>query len=148
MFRSICFLCLPCSLFLLLAQVPSAPAQSEFKKALQAKYDFKSVSCYACHMRKSEVGADQEAAFEENGKAFRNAFGKAFDKHLQGKEVTKRLAAVKELDSDDPKKLKVKEEVTQDFLEALTIVETEKSPSGPTYGELLKQAMLDGVKPK
>ena len=53
---------------------------------------------------------------------------------------------MKELESDDPKKMKVTKEVTEEFLEALIRVEALKSPSGVTYGELLKKATLDGVK--
>ena len=139
-------LCVVCVVSILLSQVPAGIAQTPFKKALQSKYGFTSVSCYTCHSRKSEVPADQLAAFKKNGKAFRNSFGKEFDKHLKGKNVTKRLADVKGLDSDDPKKVKVVDEVTKEFLDALTKVEVAKSSSDLTYGELLKKAMLDGVK--
>ena len=55
---------------------------------------------------------------------------------------------MKELKSDDPKKQKVKEEVTKEFLNALQNVEKIRSLAGPTYGELLKKGSLDGVKPK
>lgn len=129
------------------APMSPALAQSAFSKALKAKYNLKSASCYTCHMRSSEIDEADKAKYDENKKAFRNAFGKAFDPHLKGKDVTKRLAAVKELESDDPKKVKVTEEVTAEFLEALTKVEAEKSADGATYGELLKKGTLSGVKP-
>ena len=72
----------------------------------------------------------------------------AFDPFLKDKGVTKRLAAVKELDSGDPQKDKVTAEATAEFLEALIKVEALKSPEGETYAELLKSATLSGVKPK
>ena len=145
MFRLCCYVC--CGL-VVISQASPAFAQTEFKKALQKKYDFKTVSCFTCHLRKKEVSDDQQAAFKENAKAFRNEFGKAFEKHLKGKDVTKRLADVKELATDDPQRKKVREEVTKEFLEALKKLESEKSSSGETYGELLKNAELDGVKAK
>jgi hypothetical protein len=137
-----------CVVLLFIAQTPPSPAQSEFKKALQSKYDLKTVSCFACHIRKADIPEDQQAAFKKNAKSFRNDFGKEFDRLLDGKNITKRLAAVKELEADDPQKKKVKEEVTKEFLVALKEVEQVKSPSGVTYGELLEKGKLDGVKPK
>jgi hypothetical protein len=130
----------------LLVQSRSTLAHSPFKKALQRKYGFKSVSCYACHSRKADISADDLDADGKNKKAFRNAFGIQLSKALEGKNTTKRIAGVKELESDDPKKMKVTKEVTEEFLEALIRVEALKSPSGVTYGELLKKATLDGVK--
>ncbi|MCG8586552.1 MAG: hypothetical protein MI757_17755 [Pirellulales bacterium] len=136
-----------CCLAIVAAPMTPAMAQSAFSKALKKKYNLRSASCYTCHMRSSEVPEGEKEKFEENKKAFRNAFGKAFDTHFAGKNITKRLADVKELESDDPKKVKVTEEVTAEFLEALTKVEKEKSADGKTYGELLKTATLKGVKP-
>ena len=39
-------------------------------------------------------------------------------------------------------------EVTAEFLEALTEVEKLESPDGPTWGELLGEGKLEGVKVK
>jgi hypothetical protein len=143
--RSVCIIC---CLSILASQAPPSLAQTEFKKTLQKKYDFRTVSCYTCHSRKAEVPEDQQAAFKENAKKFHNAFGKEFVKLLKGKEATKRLADVKKLASDDPEKTKVKDEVNKEFLEALKKVETMESTTGETYGELLKTATLKGVKPR
>lgn len=143
--RSVCVIC---CLSILTAQTPPSLAQTEFKKTLQKKYDFKTVSCYSCHSKKSEVPEEQHEAFKKNSKAFHNPFGKEFVKLLKGKEVTKRLADVKKLPSDDPEKKKVIDEVNKEFLEALKTVETLEAPSGETYGELLKTATLSGVKPR
>jgi hypothetical protein len=129
-------------------QTPPIFAQTEFQKSLKKKYDFKTVSCYTCHSKKSEVDEEQHEAFAKNSKAFRNVFGNELAKLLKGKEVTPRLADVKKLKSDDPEKQKVIEEVNKEFLDALKKVETLESPSGETYGELLKTATLPGVKPR
>ena len=145
MFRLFCYFC---CVLVFMSQASPILAQTEFKKALQKKYDYKTVSCFTCHMRKKEISDDQQDAFKENAKSFRNEFGKGFEKHLKGKDVTKRLADVKGLATDDPDRKKVQEEVTKVFLEALKKIEAEKSPSGATYGELLKNAELDGVKAK
>ena len=133
-----------------LSLVAPGAGQIEFKKALQKKYDFKSVSCFTCHSRKRDIPADAQPAWKDNPKSFRNAFGKEFDKHLGGKDVTQRLKAVKKLKKNDPDKQKVIDEVVAEFMEALEEVEDAKSEDGdgPTYGELLKQAKLDGVKPR
>ena len=143
--RSVCVIC---CLSILAAQTPPSLAQTEFKKTLQKKYDFKTVSCYTCHSRKREVPEEQHEAFAKNSKKFHNTFGKEFVKLLKGKEITKRLTDVKKLASDDPEKKKVVDEANKEFLEALKKVETLESPSGETYGELLKAATLSGVKPR
>ena len=141
-------ICVICCLSILAAQTPPSLAQTAFKKTLQKKYDFKTVSCYACHSKKSEVPEEQHEDFKKNSKAFHNVFGKEFVKLLKGKEVTKRLLDVKKLPSDDPEKKKVIDEVNKEFLESLKTVEALEAPSGETYGELLKTATLSGVKPK
>lgn len=140
-----------CAVFcvtVLFVQSRATLANAPFKKALQKEYDFKSVSCYTCHTRKADIAAEDLDAFKENSKAFRNSFGEQLAKLLEGKGLTKRLKDVKKLKSDDPKKKQVTEEVTKEFLEALKAVTSVKSPAGATYGELLKQGTLDGVKPR
>ncbi len=142
------WVCGICCLSILVGQTSPILAQTEFQKALKKKYDFRTVSCFTCHSKKTELAEEQQEAFAENPKAFRNAFGKEFAKLLEGKEVTKRLADVKKLSADDPEKKKVIDEVNKEFLDALKKVETLESPSGETYGELLKSAKLEGVKPR
>ena len=132
----------------LLVQSRTTLAHGPLRKALKAKYDFKSVSCYTCHSREDDIVAEDLAAFEMNKKAFLNPFGKQLGKLLDGKDITKRMAEVEELESDYPQKKMVIGEVTKEFLEALMKLESVKSPSGTTYGELLKQGTLDGVKPR
>lgn len=113
-------------------------AQTEFRKALQAKYNFRTVSCFTCHAR-VEPGT-------ENPKQYRNDFGKLFDAHLKDKNVTERLNAVKSLSSSDPKKEQVREAVTADFLKALEKVEQQKTPDGDTWAEALKAGKVEGTK--
>lgn len=132
----------------LLVHSPATLAHAPFKKGLQKKYDFKSVSCYTCHARKADIAAKDLDDFARNSRSFRNSFGSQLGKLLAGKNTTQRLMDVKKLDLDDPKKIKVINDVTSDFLEALKKVELVKSPSGPTYGELLKMGILAGVKSK
>ena len=112
-----------CLLLIVIGQATPCIAQTEFKKALQKKHNLKSVTCFACHAKKSEVPQDQQAAYKKKAKSFRNDFGKEFDKHLKNKNVTKRLAEVKRLKSTDPKKKKVVDEVTKEFLDALQKVD-------------------------
>jgi hypothetical protein len=135
---------------LAIVAAPSAPAmaQSAFGKAVKAKYELKSVSCYTCHMKSSAIPEADKEAYEKNKKSFRNAFGKSFEPHLKGQDISKKLAEVKELDSDDPKKVAATAAATAAFLKALEKVEAEKAEDGKTYGEHLKAATLSGVKPK
>ena len=126
----------------------TASAHTEFKKALQKKYDYRTVSCFACHMRKSDVPDDKQDEYKKNAKSFRNEFGQVLHEELKEKEITKRMADVKSLASDDPEKKKVKAAVTEEFLAALKKVEEKESSDGTPFGELLKSAKLDGVKPK
>jgi hypothetical protein len=105
----------------------TASAHSAFKKALQEKYDFKSVSCNSCHVKGKP-------------KSDRNDFGKALHEPLEemkfdGKGLTEKYE-------------EVKGEMSAAFLKALETVSKEKSPSGKTWGELLKNAEIDGIKPK
>ena len=84
----------------LTGSIEDAGAQTEFKSALERKYDRKiTVSCNACHV----LGEEKTA---------RNDFGKLLVKQLDGKNVTKRLDGVKDLDLEDSVRVKVKEEVT------------------------------------
>ena len=126
-------LALVCSLIAIMVLPSAALAQTEFQIALRKKYNFKTVTCAACHPNIKD-------------KTERNEFGTLLAKELKGKDVTKRLEDVKEKDVEDPARIKVKEEVTKEFLDALPKVETQKSKSGETFGELLKAGKLEGVK--
>lgn len=122
-------------------------AQTEFKNALTEKYGFKTVSCYTCHSKKTEVTEEEWDKATEAGstKKLRNSFGKEFDKHLKDKNVTGRLAEVKGLDPDDEKRIAVEQAVQKDFLEALKVIEAMKAPSGGTYAEALEKGEIEGV---
>jgi hypothetical protein len=115
----------------------TASAHSAFKKALQEKYDFKSVSCNSCHVKGKP-------------KSDRNDFGKALHEPLEemkfdGKGLTEKYEEVK---GDKALKEAFEKEMSAAFLKALETVSKEKSPSGKTWGELLKNAEIDGIKPK
>ena len=111
----------------------AALAQTEFQIALRKKYNFKTVVCATCHPAGKE-------------KTERNEFGTLFAKEFTGKNVSKRLADVKDLDVEDPARVKVKNEVTKQFLEALQKIESLPGPGGEKWSELLKAGKLEGVK--
>ena len=130
-----------CCLLMVVTSSFPAHSQTVFKKALQKKHDFKSVSCTACHLK------GKDANGKALGKEHRNAFGEAIYKLLADKEVTKRIKEAKKAGLDAKKK--VNEEVTQEFLEALSTVEEMPSQEeGSTWGELLREGKLEGVKVK
>ena len=138
----------------------TASAHSQFMKALKAKYEFRTVSCYTCHSKKSEIAEEDLAEFEEEPKHFRNAFGDLFLPHIEGKDIDDRAeksAALKKeaRDADSEaaeEKLKAQAEeidaaISKDFLEALEKVEAMKDKdTGKTYAELLKAGEVSGVK--
>ena len=133
--RAMAWLC--CALVVAMNFTPVL-AQTEFRKAIQAKYNFRTVSCFTCHAR-VEAGT-------ENPKQFRNDFGKLFDAHLKDKNVTQRLNDVKSLSSSDPKKKEVQEEVTKDFMDALEKIEKQSHPEGGNWGDALKAGKVEGTK--
>ncbi|MCH7728478.1 MAG: hypothetical protein IH991_18660 [Planctomycetes bacterium] len=141
-----------CSLLIIVLNTIPGSAHGPFAKALKAKHDLGRVSCYTCHLRKSEVPDENLAAFKENSKQFRRDIGEQFSKLLKGKGITAKLIEVKPLEFDDPKKIKAQKEAAKEFLKVLSAVEALKMPSGPlkgkTYGELLRSATLPDVKPK
>ena len=136
------------TLVAIVAHATVANAQIVFRTELKEKYDFKTVSCYACHMRKSDVAEDQVTKFEENSKAFRNAFGKRLEELLKEKNVTQRLKEAKKLPREDVKRQAVEEQVKKEFHEALKKLETMECPDGRTYKEALQKGKIDGIKVK
>jgi hypothetical protein len=130
-----------CGLLAITLNLYPACGQLVFKTALQKKYDFKTVSCLTCHAK------GKDAKGKPLGKEHRNLFGKQFEKLLKSKQVTKRLNDAKAL-KDAKAKQKVTDAVTAEFLEALKKVEQLKSPTGPAWGELLREAKIEGVKKK
>ena len=122
-----------------------ASAHSPFKKCLQEAYGLKTVSCYTCHSRKSDVPADKLEAFAENSKAFRNAFGEQLYKLMESGDHSAKIKAAKDA-GDDNKKAAAEAEATEAFKAALKKVGQTKSASGKTYHEELTAGTLDGVK--
>lgn len=122
-----------------------ASAHTPFKKELQTAYGLKTVSCYTCHSRKSDVPAAQQKAFADNSKSFRNAFGQELYKLMASGDHTAKIAAAKEA-GDDDKKDAAEAEATEAFKAALKKVIQLKAASGKTYGEELTAGTLDGVK--
>lgn len=115
--------------------VPQVGAHSAFKDALQKKYEFKSVSCNACH----EKGKPKTA---------RNDFGKAFEPALMelkfdGMTLTEKFESVKD---DEAAKKEFEKVMAESFLKVLEDVVTKESPSGETWGALLEAGNIDGIK--
>ena len=118
-------------------------APTQFKKALQEEYSFKSVSCYVCHVK----GKDAEG--KTLGKEHRNEFGEVLSKLLEGTDVTKKIMDAKEAykeDHDKEKRDAVYDAATEEFKKALEKAKPMKSKDGPTWDELLKGAKLEGLK--
>ena len=117
-----------------------ASAHGQFMKAMKAKYEFRTVSCYTCHAK-----GENPKTGERYGKEVRNDFGKLFMPHLKGKDIDARVAKAKETE-DEAEKEKLDEAITNDFLEALEKVEVMKADDGKTYAEKLKAGEIEGVK--
>ena len=129
-----------CCLLILVTNNFPAQSQTVFKKALQKKYGYKSVSCYTCHKK------GKDANGKSLGKEHRNEFGEALHVLLAEKDVTNRIKEAKKGGGESRKK--VYAEVTKEFLEALDKVEEMKSEDGATWGKLLDEGKLKGVKVK
>jgi hypothetical protein len=124
-----------CAAVVFCLAVGPASALPLFKKDFTDKYvegsgdaaweeTVKKASCYVCHVK----GEDKEV---------RNAYGEALAKLIEG-DAKERLAAAKEAGTTDAEN----EKLAKELMEAFTKVEKMKSPSGPTYGELLKAHKL------
>ncbi len=81
---------------LLTVATSNFPAQSQtvFKKALQQKYGFKSVSCNACHQKGKD--ADGKSLSKEH----RNEFGEALHGLLAEKNASQRIKDAKKAGAD------------------------------------------------
>jgi hypothetical protein len=125
----------------------TASAHPQFMKALKAKYEFGTVSCYTCHMKGKDPATDKPY-----GKEVRNDFGQLFLPGLKGKDIDKRAEESAELkkdsdfDAPNPEAEKIDAGLTADFLEVLGKVEAMKNADGKTYGELLKKGEIEGTK--
>ncbi|MFP6669111.1 MAG: hypothetical protein VB876_17490 [Pirellulales bacterium] len=128
-------------------------AHSTFKKAFQARYELKTVSCSACHAKKDEIAPAQVAEYTKNTKKFRNEFGKRFEVLLKGTDVTKQYYEAKEKaadEADSAKKEAIKSAVnavlTKEIIEALKKFEEMKSPGGETWKAFIKAGKVSGTK--
>ncbi len=113
----------------------TARAHTEFRTVVQTRYDFKTVSCYTCHVPREE-------------KSVRNDVGQTFAKLLEGQDLTAKLAAVEELDSEDPVRVKAAEEASAIFLKALEELEKTEHPDGGTWADAFKAGKIEGTKLK
>jgi hypothetical protein len=115
--------------------VGPASAMPLFRKDFTEKYvegsgdavweeTVKKASCYVCHVK----GEDKEV---------RNAYGEELAKLIKG-DAKDRVTAAKEADNLAAEN----EKLSKELMEAFKKVEKMKSPSGPTYGELLKAHKL------
>ncbi len=127
-----------CALVAMLANASITCGQTMFRTELQKKYNFRSVSCFTCHEKNVPSDVDEP-------KKYRNAFGKMFDKEFAGKNISQRLNEVKSLDRDDPKRVKVEEEIKKEFHAALEKIE-QMEVKGRKIADWLKSGDIEGVK--
>jgi hypothetical protein len=120
----------------------TADAHPPFGLALKNHYDFRSVTCYACHIQ----GKDEEGKIL--GREHRNELGKALAALLEDKNITEQIEAAKELTFTERKK--VNDAATEEFLKAMEQLESKPAPEadGKTWGELIKSGEWEGVKLK
>jgi hypothetical protein len=112
--------------------LPPASAQTKLGRAFKKKYALRSVSCYACHVKGEE-------------KDVLNSFGQEIGKLLEGKNVTERLEAAKEIEEEEEKD-EVLAVIEKEVLEAFKKLEKIKAPSGKAYGEAIKVGEIEGIK--
>jgi len=128
-----CRLCLIVCL-ILITVVPPAPAQTKLGVMIKEHYGLRLATCYACHVKDEEKDKLGE-------------FGIVVGKLLVGKDITKRLEQVKDLEDDDENKQKVYGEVETEFAEALKKLDVLIAPNGKTYAEAIQGGEIDGLKP-
>ena len=150
-----------CSTLMLLA--PSvANAHTWYSKALKEKYDFRGVSCQACHLTRQQA-MDQldDIEFDRylvKPKRYYNDFGKQFVTSFAGKDMTVRYEKAREARRSAyrvspaqaelwrEKAQNIEDEAVQIFLQTLLKVEKVRDPtSGQSYGDLLKAGKLFGI---
>lgn len=126
------------SMFLFGGMTSSVEAIAPFKKAFQEKYvdgssneefkaAFQKASCNVCHVK----GKKKEE---------RNDYGKLLDELIEG-NANKRIMDAEKAGGEDGKMAETKK-ILEELDKAFDKVAAMKSPSGETYGELLKQSKL------
>ena len=99
-----------------------------FKK----KYTLRSVTCSACHVKDEEKDA-------------LSPYGKKVAKVLEGKNVTERIEAVKELEEEEERE-EAEDQIAKVVFEALKKLDAMKTPSGKTYAEAILAGEIEGTK--
>jgi hypothetical protein len=128
--------------FILLASVfancfaHAALAHTQLATPLKKRYQLRTVSCAACHAK------DQE----EKTRDALTDFGKEIAKVLEGKQISDRIAAAKDLPSDQRKS--VFAEIEKEYLEALDKLDALPAPSGKPYADAIPAGEMEGTKPR
>lgn len=99
-----------------------------FKK----RYTLRSVTCSACHVKDEE-------------KDLLNPFGKKIAKVLEGKNVSERIEAAKELEEEEERE-EAEDQIAKVVFEALKKLDAMKAPSGKTYAEAIPAGEVEGTK--
>jgi cytochrome c553 len=137
--RRLCFAVLLFFGFItMLARCGPAVGSTVFKKPFQQRYEYRSVSCYACHMK----GKDENG--KPLGKEVLNELGKEMKKQFAEYKFGARIEEVKKADAATKKE--VHAEIAKEFLEAIEKFEEIESPSGEKWGVLFKAGSIEGVK--
>ena len=106
-------------------------AESRFGSVMKKRYELRSVTCYACHVK----GKDKEVL---------NDFGQDVAKTTDGLKLSQRLEAAKSLASEE--RQAVYRQVDQEFGEALKKLDKLQAPSGKTYAEAIPRGEIEGTK--
>ena len=153
----------PMLMTLLAVSTPEkADAHIWFSVALKRQYDFRTVSCYACHLNRNDayeqLKEDEWQDYDESPKSYYNSFGKQLLPLLKDKKLPQRYQEYRALRQQflkrggDSEELEAKiDEIKGSMIaylqEALHTLDKMKEPaSGTTYGELLMSGEIEGVR--
>ena len=103
---------------------------------LKKRYNLRSISCVACHQPEKKQKSKDELT----------AFGSDIAKLLDGKMVSERIAAAKELSRQQRKE--VLDAIEKEYVEALEKLDTMKTASGRLYSEAIPAGDIEGAKPR
>jgi hypothetical protein len=118
---------------LLVSSYQPVVAHAYMRKPFQARYKLRTVSCYACHVKRKK----KEEVTE---------FGKVIKKLLEGQNVVARVEAAKDLDRAE--KDLAMDELTKEFVEVLKKLDKMKTPEGEWYADVIRAGRIEGVKPR
>ena len=128
----------PLVVFAILVPAGDSDAHSVFSKPFRERYEYRSVTCYACHLK----GKDKKG--KPLGKEVLNDLGKSMKKSMAKRDFTKRINDAKK--SGAKVRKKVNTAVATEFVEALKTWEKNKSPDGQTWERRLEDGGLEGMK--